>query len=141
MLHFWQGSECASPHEYGFVVITVIAWKVSKYGYFSGPYFPVFRLNTGNYGPQKTPYLDTFHALNRKVIGLLMLGDTICGFEIKWNIFKWLIYYLQPLLPHFDNLFHFWKQFWRVINLVHRPAVHTIMDLTEINSGQGLNLY
>ena len=32
------------------------AWKVSKYGDFSGPYFPVF-------GPEKTPYLDTFHAV------------------------------------------------------------------------------
>ena len=26
------------------------AWKVSKYGVFSGPYFPVFRLNTEIYG-------------------------------------------------------------------------------------------
>ena len=32
------------------------AWKVSKYGIFSGP-------NTGKYGPEKTPYLDTFHAV------------------------------------------------------------------------------
>ena len=29
---------------------------MSKYGAFSGPYFPVF-------GPEKTPYLDTFHAV------------------------------------------------------------------------------
>ena len=32
------------------------AWKVSKYGVFSGP-------NTGKYGPEKTLYLDTFHAV------------------------------------------------------------------------------
>ena len=31
-------------------------------GVFSGPYFPVFTPNTGKYGPEKTPYLDTFHA-------------------------------------------------------------------------------
>ena len=31
-------------------------WKVSKYGVFSGPYFSVL-------GPEKTPYLDTFHAV------------------------------------------------------------------------------
>ena len=31
-------------------------WKASKYGAFSGPYLPVFR-------PEKTPYLDTFHAV------------------------------------------------------------------------------
>ena len=28
-----------------------IAWKESKYGVFSGSYFPVFRLNTRKYGP------------------------------------------------------------------------------------------
>ena len=39
------------------------AWKVSKYGAISGPYFPVFSPNTGKYGPEKTPYLDTFHAV------------------------------------------------------------------------------
>ena len=33
-----------------------IAWKVSKYGDFSGPYFPVFRL-------KYSPNLDTFHAV------------------------------------------------------------------------------
>ena len=34
----------------------VTAWKVSKCGVFSGPYFLAFR-------PEKTPYLDTFHAV------------------------------------------------------------------------------
>ena len=47
---------------------------MSKYGVFSGPYFLAFRLNTERYfvslriqsecgknGPEKTPYLDTFH--------------------------------------------------------------------------------
>ena len=33
---------------------------MSKYGGFSGPYFPV-------YGPEKTPYLDTFHAMMVKI--------------------------------------------------------------------------
>ena len=33
---------------------------MSKYGVFSGPYFSVFGLNTGKYGLEKTPYLDTF---------------------------------------------------------------------------------
>ena len=44
-----------------------------KYGVISGPYFPVFGLNTeiyifspntGKYGPGITPYLDTFHAVS-----------------------------------------------------------------------------
>ena len=40
------------------------AWKVFKYGVFYGPYFPVLVLNTGKNGPEKIPYLDTFHELD-----------------------------------------------------------------------------
>ena len=36
--------------------LQLTAKKVSKYGVFSGP-------NAGKYGPEKTPYLDTFHAV------------------------------------------------------------------------------
>ena len=32
-----------------------------KYGVSSGPYLPVFSPNTGKYGPEKTPSMDTFH--------------------------------------------------------------------------------
>ena len=35
--------------------------KVSIYGVISGPYFPVFGLNTGKHRPEITPYLDTFY--------------------------------------------------------------------------------
>ena len=31
-------------------------WKVSKYGVFSGWYFPVYSPNTGKYEPEQTPY-------------------------------------------------------------------------------------
>ena len=34
-----------------------------KYGVISGPYFPVFGLNTAKYRPEITPYLDTFNAV------------------------------------------------------------------------------
>ena len=37
-------------------IVSFTAWKVSKYGVFSGLYFPVF-------GPEKTPYLDTVRAV------------------------------------------------------------------------------
>ena len=30
---------------------------------FSGPYFPLFRLNVETYQPEKTPYLDTLHGV------------------------------------------------------------------------------
>ena len=58
-----QFSSCTDP-----------AWKVSKYGVFSGRIFPhseylsAFSPNTRKCGPGKTPYLDTFHTVwfNRK---------------------------------------------------------------------------
>ena len=39
--------------------------KRVEYGVFSCPYFPVFGLNTRKYGPEETPYLDTFHAVKK----------------------------------------------------------------------------
>ena len=43
----------------------ITAWKVSKYGVIYGLYFPLFGLNTGKYGPEITPDLDTFHAVEK----------------------------------------------------------------------------
>ena len=45
------------------IIITFTAWKMSKYGVISGPYFSVFSPNTGKLGREITPYLDTFHAV------------------------------------------------------------------------------
>ena len=58
------------------VDIYCTAWKVCKCGVFSGRIFPrsdwirrdteylyVLSPNAGKYGPEKTPYLDTFHAV------------------------------------------------------------------------------
>ena len=45
------------------VTTTYTARNVSKYGVISGPHFPLFGFNTGKYGPEITPYLDTFHAV------------------------------------------------------------------------------
>ena len=46
-------------------VMTLHCVKSVQIRSFSGPYFPisVFSPNTGKYGPEKTPYLDTFHAV------------------------------------------------------------------------------
>ena len=43
-------------------------WRMSKHRVISGPYFPAFSLNTGTYGPEITPHLDTFHAVEYKWI-------------------------------------------------------------------------
>ena len=47
--------------------------KVSKYGVFSGP-------NTGKYGPEKTPYLDTFHVVLLRIMSLQYgVVKTLCN--------------------------------------------------------------
>ena len=43
--------------------LQVIILHPSNYGVISGLYFPVLGLNTGKYGPEITPYLDTLHAV------------------------------------------------------------------------------
>ena len=50
---FWQIFRCCA----------MSLWNVSKYGVFSGSHFPAFGMNTGKNGPEKTPYLGTFHAV------------------------------------------------------------------------------
>ena len=64
-------------------VIKVTAWKVSKYGVFSGPYFPVFRLNTGKCGTEKTPCLDTFHA-----VSIVFMGKVFSNIIKLWYL-RW----------------------------------------------------
>ena len=44
------------------------AWKLSKYGVIFGP-------NTGKYGPEITPYLDTLHT----VIDIVFLENVSYG--------------------------------------------------------------
>ena len=51
------------------------ASKVSKYGVFSGPYFPAF-------GPEKNPYLDTFQGVNGSV-NMKFSTDTMSQFYRK----------------------------------------------------------
>ena len=41
--------------------------KSVQYQVFSRLHFPVFGLNTGKYGPEKTPYLETFHAVKNLI--------------------------------------------------------------------------
>ena len=72
----------------------ITAWKVSKYGVLSGPYFSAFGLNTERlvfrpnaekYGPEKTPYLDTFHAVDCTLFILRPRKDLILRRSI-WHV-------------------------------------------------------
>ena len=98
-----------SSHVYasGHWDITITVWKVSKCEAFSGPHFPVFGLNTvfspntGKYGQEKTPYLDSFHAVHE----LLMSPNQI--YPIFWiNILQ----DLHGQSSHFQVLIRFLKR-------------------------------
>ena len=53
---------------------------MSKYGVFSGPYFPVFSLNTGRYGSEINPYLETFQAVRvMKILTKAIILTTVMG--------------------------------------------------------------
>ena len=46
---------------------------------FSGPNLPVFGLNTGKYGPQKTPYFNTFHTVSMSNSSYFSHTSSNCG--------------------------------------------------------------
>ena len=61
------------------------AWKVSKYGVISGLHFPVFGLNTGKYGPDVTPYLDTFHSVVPQASGFTLYEQHFRRAHAIWS--------------------------------------------------------
>ena len=65
--------------------------KVSKYGVFTGPYFPAFGLNTGKYGLEKTPNLNTFHAVE-------LLDYDLQIWKYDWMNLSFDFPYFQPRL-------------------------------------------
>ena len=86
---------------------------MSKYGVFSGPYFPVFGLNTEIYGVKKTPYLDTFHAVKNQY------SDIFQRVRAMKTIFNCLLLTLQKKCFYF--LFH-------VIHMLLLPCSNKICN-------------
>ena len=56
---------------------TGTAWKVPKYGVFSG-------LNTRKYGPEKTPYLETFVAVRNTSFGTFLCNHLDVGRKLPY---------------------------------------------------------
>ena len=88
---------------------------MSKYAVFSGPYFPVFGLNTnsvfspnaGKYGPEKTPYLDTFHAVMGTKCGSTYANIFMGIFEENY-IYHLIKEKCKLYLRHIDDIFLVW---------------------------------
>ena len=77
------------------VIYTV--WKVSKYGIFSGSYFPEYGKYGPKYGPEKTPYLDNFDTVlkSKKVFTWQDPSDVIIiGYAVASIIYWYQAWFL-----------------------------------------------
>ena len=103
-----------SSVSFGFVQ-TYTAWKLSKYGVFSGPYFTVFSPNTGKYGPEKTLYLDTFSCSATKDISKIKLNFSP---YIDYKNLLSFVHISMTLQNHFQNpVRHLrWSFFVKIVN-------------------------
>ena len=50
------------------------------------PYLSVFNLNAGKYGPEKTPYLDTFHAVHASILRHVLRNK-----NNRYHVFMWML--------------------------------------------------
>ena len=135
-LFLQKNTDCLSPYGSeqkigcltGFSNMPLTAWKVSKYGVYSGPYFPAFGLNTeryfvfspnaGKYGPEKTPYLDTFSCsvctLLLSLLGSQMLTRQVrISTQILLNTFT--LSRLQEFTRYTINTFITWQKIWLLL--------------------------
>ena len=79
---------------------------MSKHEVISRPYFPVLSPNTGKYGPEITPYLNTFHAvvaIENRIVNLLQ-EEYHCCQQVRYGSMceKWVCFY--PF--DFEFVFH-----------------------------------
>ena len=138
--------------------ISYTAGRVSKYGVISGPHFPVLGLDTGKYGPEITPYLDTFHALNNYIHWERwkqpLRGVPDGGYYVRFRCLHWQV----TLTGCFRNIIVNWStsvSIWRCdkINslrvmiffnngwtfMPHWPSVYLIYEnISGANLGRGL---
>ena len=61
-MHVSQREECPNTELF---LVRIFLYSVRIFLY--TPYLSVFSPNTGKYGPEITPYLDTFHAVFGKI--------------------------------------------------------------------------
>ena len=88
----------------------VIAWKVSKYGVYSSPYFPYSVRIQENTNAKKTPYLDTFHAVNANLqVNEKNSFTHLPSCILPWSSqnASWLL--LPKRLWKYVSLISFWK--------------------------------
>ena len=75
-----------------------------KYGVISGTYFPVFSPNTGKYGPEITPYLDTFHVVSNHQI-IISTHHPVAESIVKYYHEQYLHVGREQILPFIRSIF------------------------------------
>ena len=112
-------------------------WQVSKYGAFSDPYFPVFSPNTGKYGPEKTPYLDTFHTLF--VFYLFKKeGDNVRAVLTRKLLWHHCIDIILGLEPYFFMHSCYLKKLWHYLTDVSSYIIQNVLCLKHCNKENAL---
>ena len=95
----------------------ITAWKMSKYGVFSVPYFRVFGLNTEKRGPEKTPYICPNICLKDNMIRQEVFQQYPC-------YFVWIQHYQEWFcLSFFSDLWSAERAKWKVKKEVDTPIV------------------
>ena len=105
-----------------FVLAT--AWKVSKYGFFSGPYFSGFGLNTGKYGPEKTPYFEHYYCISLRSKSIFNLKEQFYGMTIGFQLQQrgWL--FRHTVKPVYSGHLQFLKK----VSAITRCPLYRVLD-------------
>ena len=114
---------------------------MSKCGVFSGPYFPALGLNTERYyGPEITPYLDTFHAVGSpskpcwfrgRLYGSRYIGQRI--YRLTDITFSMYLYERTKVISRFS-----WDFTWALF--FHKQQDKKTMKYTKNVLHEGLKL-
>ena len=93
----------------------ITSWKVSKYGSFSGPYFPVFELNTEIYS---VIYEKKLHIPDQKKLRIWKLSHSECFTSDT-------IEYSTGLVHFHSDLFNLQRSFWELELFLTSTSTHS----------------
>ena len=90
---------------------------------------PVFGLNTGKYGPEKTLYLDIFHA-----VGISRITETLSSIILKkgQKYFKKLVIpqHLKSMFGHFSRICMKWLKIYFIYLFIYLFAFPGLLTLS-----------
>ena len=105
---------------------------MSKYGVFSGPNLPVFGMNTGKYGPEKTPYLNTFHAVSTIPLRVTKKALSYCVWAPPfWSISVMVTpvaYEPKSISPNIDLLSRLGHDVIKILFIVERSTSYISLE-------------